>query len=479
MKERPEAGGRTRSRTSHRGWPAKLPDRREEAIGEGNRHLSHVSPANPPLAEWRQHPLEQELLDSARSSPPGTPGTPGMPGTPSTPGTPGAPGPPGAPGTPCTVEEQADHQLQHASQSQHQQWLPQPQRSKGTKEPRPRSRRSRTQKNTTAPPAEVDGHTAPPDPAAKAVLPATPPIATGKTDLDRHKNTWQDPAKNRRKRGENSPSCKRRNHRRRFRNHRRLWGNPQHPPGFHVWPAVLAPPLASGQEPGKTLAWPRAVTRAMRESVRPLAVTPLPPAGREKTRTPMTRPGAVNRPPPGTTRPVSIPGSRAVTARPRAPTPRAGAVRRPRPPPAWEEHEKRAKRTPQEPTPPPPWPRTERGARATTTDTHELLNVTLPSYPPKNHDPKNEKHGKIKRVGKPTKSPPKSHVVERAVRIRERQRRRKRGTESLQRAGSSHSARPRRRRRRGSEPARPRQKQEAPPPHPLHREIKREGRKPP
>ena len=84
--------------------------------------------------------------------------------------------------------------------------------------------------------------------------------------------------------------------------------------------------------------------------------------------------------------------------------------------------------------------------------------MTLPSYPPKYHDPKNEKHGRIKRVGKTTKSPPNSHVVERAVRIRERQRRRKRGTESLQRAGSSHSARPRRRRRRGSEPARPRQK---------------------
>ena len=48
----------------------------------------------------------------------------------------------------------------------------------------------------------------------------------------------------------------------------------------------------------------------MRESVRSLAVTPLPPADREKTRTPMTRPGAVNRPPPGTTQAVSIPGSR-------------------------------------------------------------------------------------------------------------------------------------------------------------------------
>ena len=97
--------------------------------------------------------------------------------------------------------------------------------------------------------------------------------------------------------------------------------------------------------------------------------------------------------------------------------------------------------------------------------------MTRPSYPPKHHAPKNEKHGRIKRGGKTTKSPPNSHVVERAVRIRERQRRRKRGTESLQRAGSPHSARPRRRRRRGSEPARPRQKNlEAPPPLPLHRD---------
>ena len=49
----------------------------------------------------------------------------------------------------------------------------------------------------------------------------------------------------------------------------------------------------------------------------------------------MTRPGAVNRPPPVTPQavtvcPVSIQGSRPVTARPRAPTPRAVAVRRPR-----------------------------------------------------------------------------------------------------------------------------------------------------
>ena len=38
-------------------------------------------------------------------------------------------------------------------------------------------------KNMTAPPAAVDGHTAPPDPAAEAVIPAMPPIATGKRIL--------------------------------------------------------------------------------------------------------------------------------------------------------------------------------------------------------------------------------------------------------------------------------------------------------
>ena len=47
----------------------------------------------------------------------------------------------------------------------------------------------------TAPPAAVDGHTAPPDPAAEAVTPAMPPIATGKRILTGSKSTWQDPVK--------------------------------------------------------------------------------------------------------------------------------------------------------------------------------------------------------------------------------------------------------------------------------------------
>ena len=102
----------------------------------------------------------------------------------------------------------------------------------------------------TAPPAAVDGHTAPPDPATEAVIPAMPPIATGKKNPNRLKNTWQDPANQTearrkppllQKEGQQPPLQKPQEAERQ---------TPQHPPGFHVWPAVLAPPLASGQEPG-------------------------------------------------------------------------------------------------------------------------------------------------------------------------------------------------------------------------------------
>ena len=100
----------------------------------------------------------------------------------------------------------------------------------------------------TAPPAAVDGHTAPPDPAAEAVTPAMPPIATGKRILTGSKNTWQDPVKQTEARlkppllqqeGQSPPLQKPQEAARQ---------PPQHPPGFLVWPAVLSPPPASGQE---------------------------------------------------------------------------------------------------------------------------------------------------------------------------------------------------------------------------------------
>ena len=105
---------------------------------------------------------------------------------------------------------------------------------------------------------------------------------------------------------------------------------PQHPPGILVWPAVLAPPPASGQE-NQVIARLTASDSGERATASGHADLP---SGQGKMRTLMTRPGAVNRPPTVTVCPVSIQGSRTVTARPRAPTPRAVAVRRPRPPPA-------------------------------------------------------------------------------------------------------------------------------------------------
>ena len=62
MKERPEAGGRnTWSRTLNRGRPVEPPDRREEATGEGDRHLSHVSPVEPTTGRATPTPTREEV----------------------------------------------------------------------------------------------------------------------------------------------------------------------------------------------------------------------------------------------------------------------------------------------------------------------------------------------------------------------------------------------------------------------------------
>ena len=79
-------------------------------------------------------------------------------------------------------------------------------------------------KNMTAPPAAVDGHTAPPDPAAEAVIPAMPPIATGKRILTGSKNTWQDPAKQTEARRK-PPFLQKEGQPPPLQNHRRLRGN--------------------------------------------------------------------------------------------------------------------------------------------------------------------------------------------------------------------------------------------------------------
>ena len=79
-------------------------------------------------------------------------------------------------------------------------------------------------KNMTASPAAVDGHTAPPDPAAEAVIPAMPPIATGKRILTGSKNTWQDPAKQTEARRK-PPLLQKEGQPPPLQNHRRLRGN--------------------------------------------------------------------------------------------------------------------------------------------------------------------------------------------------------------------------------------------------------------
>ena len=178
----------------------------------------------------------------------------------------------------------------------------------------------------------------------------------------------------------------------------------------------------------------------------------------------MTRPGAVNRPPPVTPQvetvcPVSIQGSRPVTARPRAPTPRAVAVRRPRP------HTARAG-TRREPS-----GRqleydaldllTANGKRSESdnhSDTHELFLRDLALL--SSHDSRSEER-------EPREDNTRRQDYEVSLEFSRRgtcgenwgdtTKSEARKTESLQRAGSPHLACSRRRRRRGSTPARPRQ----------------------
>ena len=210
MKERPEAGGRnTWSRTSNRGRPVEPPDRREEATGEGDRHLSHVSPVEPTTGRATPTPTREErhlTVQRTRHTKHAR----------------------------HTRHARNIRRARHARHTMHRSGSRRTtsssrHRSRSTNSDCPSRRSRRAQKNPepaavhknmTAPPAAVDGHTAPPDPAAEAVIPA---IATGKRILTGSKT----PGKTlqiRRKCGENHPSCKRRDSRRRFRNHRRLRG---------------------------------------------------------------------------------------------------------------------------------------------------------------------------------------------------------------------------------------------------------------
>ena len=198
-KERPEAAGRnTWSRTLNRVRPVEPPDRREEATSEGDRHLSHVSPVEPTTGRATPTPTREEshlTVHRTRHA---------------------------RPARHRSGSRRTTSSSRHRSRSTNSD-CPSRRGQRAQKNPDPAAGAAVHKKNMTAPPAAVDGHTAPPDPAAEAVIPAMPPTATGKRILTGSKT----PGKTlqiRRKRVENRPSCKRRDSRRRFRNHRRPGG---------------------------------------------------------------------------------------------------------------------------------------------------------------------------------------------------------------------------------------------------------------
>ena len=178
----------------------------------------------------------------------------------------------------------------------------------------------------------------------------------------------------------------------------------------------------------------------------------------------MTRPGAVNRPPPVTPQmetvcPVSIQESRPVTARPRAPHAASGSGQKTATAPSASGHEKRAKRTTTGVDALDLL--TANGKRSESdnhSDTHELLLHDL--APLSSHDSRSEER-------EPREDNTRRQDYEVSLEFSRRgtcgenwgetTKSEARKTESLQRAGSPHLARSRRRRRRGSTPARPRQ----------------------
>ena len=161
--------------------------------------------------------------------------------------------------------------------------------------------------------------------------------------------------------------------------------------------------------------------------MRPLAVTPISPAGRENAyANGATRSGQQ------TTTGHGVPGidPRIETCHSETQSPHAvsGSGQKTATAPCASGHKKRAKRTTTGVDALDLEPRTGRGARATTTAKPTSYSyVTWPSYPSMLHDPEIENHGRITRGGKTTQSPSNSHVVEHAVRIGERQRSRRRG----------------------------------------------------
>ena len=105
-----------------------------------------------------------------------------------------------------------------------------------------------TAQKVAAPAAVEDGHATPPDAAAEAVTPAKTPGAPREEEPDKPMKNLASSCKNRRESGNGRPSRTGGNARRCSRPQEAERQRPPHPPGAHVWPAVLLPRPASGQE---------------------------------------------------------------------------------------------------------------------------------------------------------------------------------------------------------------------------------------
>ena len=105
-----------------------------------------------------------------------------------------------------------------------------------------------TAQKVAAPAAVEDGHATPPDAAAEAVTPAKTPGAPREEEPDKPMKNLASSCKNRRESGNGRPTRTGGNARRCSRPQEAERPRPPHPPGAHVWPAVLLPRPASGQE---------------------------------------------------------------------------------------------------------------------------------------------------------------------------------------------------------------------------------------
>ena len=119
-------------------------------------------------------------------------------------------------------EQQAKRQPQQASQSQHKKWPPQQQTKRGTRYP--------------------------PDAAAEAVTPTKTPGAPREEEPDKLMKNLASSCKKQTGERQWTPLQNRRDARRCSRPQEAERQTPPHPPGAHVWPAVLLPRPASEQE---------------------------------------------------------------------------------------------------------------------------------------------------------------------------------------------------------------------------------------